>query len=153
MKKINIDIPDGYEIDVESSDLAKGEIALKPVQKKFKDFGETECWFFGLHNIPRSRVDVPYFFEDGYPTEELLIAAEAQRRLLFWRNRVWKEDGNWKPNWEKGEDKYVIIVYRNSIIKNISLSKSVLLSFRTKEIRDQFLIEHEDLINQAKPLL
>lgn len=157
MKKINIDIPDGYEIDVEASDFTKGKIIFKPVQKKWEDFGDAEYWYMTPDGPAYDYGDVNdmnYKVCDAYPTEELLLAAEAQRQLLFFRNRVWKEDNNWQPDWSNDVfNKIVISPSLKGMITRCEATISRPLAFRTYRIADQFLKDHKELIEQAKILL
>lgn len=157
MKTININIPEGYEIDVEASDLAKGNIIFKPTQKRWEDFSRCDCWRLEVENgVPVTKCEEAYVggsYEWDYPTEELLLAAEAHRELLFWRNRVWKEDNNWEPIIDSPASKYSIYNYQGKLTDGETYCMNAILSFRTKELRDQFLKDHKDLIEQAKILL
>ena len=86
----------------------------------------------------------------GYPSEELADAAEALRKLLFLRDYY---NERWQPDWEDDKWKYYIENYRGKLDTDRIKSTSVVLSFRTKEIRDKFLEEQKELLELAKPLL
>ena len=73
-------------------------------------------------------------------------------QLLVCRNAWWKQLG-WKPNWTDNNDKYCISIYNGNIAPQILSSTSSILSFPTKEVRDQFLDTFRDLIEEAKELL
>ena len=62
--------------------------------------------------------------------------------------------GEWRPDWENDEQpKYVIHYYVGEIIKERLMYTSCILSFPTKEMRDDFLFTFPDLIEQAKMFL
>ena len=73
-------------------------------------------------------------------------------QLLVCRNAWWKQLG-WKPNWTDNNDKYCISIYNGNIAPQILSSTSSILSFPTKEVRNQFLDTFRDLIEEAKELL
>lgn len=153
MKTININIPEGYEIDLETSDFANGEIAFKPVPKEWEDIGKSEYWFFTGSGTPVRDCDSHWLYSDAYPTKELLLAFEALRKLSFWRNKVWKKDGDWKPAIGSPEVKYSIFTHQGIITTGETYCTNPILSFSSEEIRDQFLHDHIALIKQAKILL
>lgn len=79
---------------------------------------------------------------------------DALCRLLIARDAWWKADNNWQPNWEEKTMKYGIVFEHNNKFANIdTMSVSVLLAFRTPEIRDKFHKTFHDLIEQCKELL
>lgn len=60
----------------------------------------------------------------------------------------------WKPNWTNGdENKYCIIHNNTKIIGTINVTTSRILSFQSAEIRDQFLENFKELIEEAKELI
>ena len=60
----------------------------------------------------------------------------------------------WKPNWtNENENKYCIINDSNKIETSINASIGRVLSFQSAEIRDQFLENFKDLIEEAKELI
>ena len=59
----------------------------------------------------------------------------------------------WIPNWKDGSIKYILYYYNDNITKNHTSNTRSLLAFKSEEIRDRFLEDHEDLIKIAKPLL
>lgn len=158
-KEIKIDIPQGTMVDVENSDFVNGVIKFKEkphVQKKWEDFGEVNGYYidydsrvFKVHSgVPSKPCN-----KSIIPTKSLAEAILALCQLLQWRNKVWKEDENWSPDWDGKSEKYCIDVYSYEIKPGSWNQYSRALSFRTKEIRDQFLIDHRDLIETAKELL
>lgn len=60
----------------------------------------------------------------------------------------------WKPDWTNGEEsKYCIINEIDKIVKITYLFNSKVLSFQSEEIRDKFLENFKDLIEEAKELI
>lgn len=85
-----------------------------------------------------------------YPTKELAEASIALAKLLHLRD-VYR--AGWVPNWNDGVYKFVIIVCNNVLEANYYTSINKVLSFKSPKIRDQFLENFRDLIEQAKELL
>lgn len=155
MKNIKIEIPEGYKIDLIKSDLSKGEIILKPIQKRWNEFKYGEYFYiYNFNRLCKSKGEIGLISDWIYPTEELIIAAEAIRKLSFWRNEVWKSDNNWYPDWEcRNTIKYVICIVSNNVEIRQARSYSRPLAFSTFEIANKFIRDHSDLIELAKPYL
>ena len=84
------------------------------------------------------------------PNKELADAVVALLKLLFLRDYY---NEGWQPDWEDDEWKYFIENYRGKLDTDRIHSTSVVLSFKTKEIRDKFLEDQRELLEIAKPLL
>lgn len=75
----------------------------------------------------------------------------ALMQLLICRE-VYRQ--SWKPDWTKGtENKYCIINNFNKIEPTYYSFVGRVLSFQSAEIRDQFLENFKDLIEEAKELI
>lgn len=152
-------IPEGYIIDVENSDLSKGLIKfkLKEPEEKWEDFGEVEGWYINsMTNINKLNMpeEASKDNRNTYPTKELAEAGLAQIQLLQWRNKVWKENGNWNPDWNNNSySKWCVLFIKNEIRLDVFFTSSKWLCFPTREIAVQFLKDHKSLIEQAKELL
>ena len=87
----------------------------------------------------------------AWPTIEYAKASIALCKLIRLRDIY---NGDWKPNWQSyGEYKYVIC-YFNDMIQIDSVAKTkILLHFKTRELRDEFLKNFKELIEEAKLLL
>lgn len=70
--------------------------------------------------------------------------------LLYWRD---KYNEGWKPDWEDKKRKFIIDFEQNRVSKGNAYEYSRILTFKTPEIRDNFLEEFKDLIEICKPLL
>ena len=117
--QLTIDIPEGMEIDLENSDLAKGIIKLKPKCITYADivnsFDSTACInvFINSANINKLRA-----------IAQLINIAKYYNR-------------DWKPNWSNiAERKYYIIYNKSkdaySVDHNISYAYNNIY-FSTKE--------------------
>ena len=56
----------------------------------------------------------------------------------------------WKPDWVDSTDKYIIDYGSNELRVNYYMNSNCFLSFQSAEIRDKFLNNFRDLIEQAK---
>ena len=83
-------------------------------------------------------------------SKEYAEAFLALMQLIRFRD-IW--NGDWKPNWNDGDSKYVIVYSVDNLQKYIMYKESQVLSFKTSEIRDKFLETFGELIFKAKPLL
>lgn len=92
-----------------------------------------------------------------YPSNKLIWVTEEQAKACLAMSQLSQlmkhYNGDWEPDWTSVESKYCILIFENRIKKDKALFTSVFLSFPTPEIRDRFLENHRDLIEQAKPLL
>ena len=59
----------------------------------------------------------------------------------------------WKPDYKDDNVKYLLYYWNDIITKSHTTGASNLLVFKTKELRDKFLENFEDLIWIARPLL
>ena len=157
-EKKTIDIPEGYEIDIEETKKQKGVVVLRKrlrptnyaeLLRVYKDkksfsysaaFGEVvEGEFEGFIGFGE--------FED----KETAEAFAALWTLLSYR-KAWI--GNWEPDWKDLDaDKFVIVVNKNEITNDTRFFVSCPLSFPTEEMRDDFYESFKHLLEVAKPLL
>lgn len=105
----------------------KGEII-----KDFQYFSSQQKWFRQFNR------------------EEVAIAYKHLPELLYWRD---KYNEGWKPDWSVDDKKNTIISDRNRVTRGYGYEYSRILTFKTEEIRDNFLEEFKDLIEICKPLL
>ena len=84
------------------------------------------------------------------PSREYAEAMLALCKLIQLRDCY---NGDWKPNWEEKSLKYGIGFYNENTYKNYPSRHRCLLAFKTSELRDTFLNNFGDLIEQAKLLL
>lgn len=160
-KEFKIQVPEGYEIDRENSTFEK--IVFKKVEKELpKSWRE-------LNNVSGCYVDkdskiyncinfsTDYGNRNIFPTEEEAAACLALAQLCQLRDRY--NDG-WKPDWEnRAQNKFIIYIHPDNEILFDKISANThaisrhLLTFKTEELRNEFLENFSDLIEIAKPLL
>lgn len=152
-KRFGYKIPDGYEFDV----VVDGKIILKPIKPKYPTTYEDCCKVLGISY----RAQLSYTYPDVergniYLTKEKHLL-DAFMKLRICRNAYWKiageEMGLGKP-WESTtETVYGISRTANLICQTHRYGNSKILEFPTKEMRDVFYENFEDLIEQCKELL
>ena len=148
-------IPQGWEIDK----VDGNKIILKEDKKYLpKTWEECIAKIKDLECIDRnSCIDTATFSDDvasnhindipiglGKPMLalcQLLVCREVYRQ-------------GWKPNWkDDNEIKYCIERVENCITKETYTLMATVLSFQSAEIRDEFLENFRDLIEEAKELI
>jgi hypothetical protein len=155
-KSIQIEVPNGYEIDKENSTFEN--IVFKPIKadlpETWGDIGYIEgyCVLSDCeieHNFSSSTK-----FDDNkniFVTEEQAEASIALAQLSQLRE-VYRD--GWKPDWDnRHQDKHVIEIYSGEVSVDDYITNSQFLSFQSAEVRDMFLKNFRDLIEQAKPLM
>ena len=76
------------------------------------------------------------------------------QELIICRDAYWELAGDWKPDYNNGcMTKYIITVAENKIFTDVSELFNYVLTFPTKEMRDKFYENFEDLIEKCKELL
>jgi hypothetical protein len=158
--EIKINVPEGMEIDKENSTFEC--IRFKPKKKELP-----KTWSEFCQNNPIKNGE--FFIDDiseivktdsGYrnsdldanslPSREYAEAMIALCKLI--RLRDCYNDG-WKPDWNNSETKYAIHIRCNKLEVGTVGNVSFVLTFKTQELRDTFLYNFKDLIEQAKLLL
>lgn len=156
MKTINIEIPSGYEIDFEKSNLTEHTVVFKETKKALpKTWGELEGirgYYVGADSFIREAICTPLNHnKNTFATKELAEASIAMAQLSQLRE-VYRN--GWNPDWEDiNSVKYVIEFVQDQIEENHYYNTSQFLSFQSPEIRDEFLNNFRDLIETAKPLM
>ena len=89
----------------------------------------------------------PHFI---FKSEELAEAFIALQQLILIRD-IYNE--GWEPDWNDNSLKYIIYYNENEITINWYYNISMVLAFKTAELRDKFLNNFKPLIEKAKPLL
>lgn len=145
MEEIKLDIPDGYEFFGIDDD---NKVVLTKKQPQY----------------PKTYVECAKILDcfsavyiDGYKNNLL----EKLQELLICRDAYWKIAGEqmglgepWKPDWLNTEqDKYVLYTHDNVICLNRFVLGHNVLAFPTAEMRDAFLENFKELINETKELL
>lgn len=154
-KELKIEVPQGYEIDKEKSTFEN--IVFKKVDDLPKSWENLETINGFYVNSASDIVKVKgeaYAVEDNknvFPTKEEAEACIALAQLCQLRDRY---NGGWKPDWDNDEEpKYAIKISNNKTTKCVLTVTSSVLSFKSFNLRDEFLENFRDLIETAKPLL
>lgn len=88
--QLTIDIPEGMEIDLENSDLAKGTIKFKPKNLDYQDILQAYATDFGGLRVPNHCIDK-------------VLAISKLANIAKYYNK------NWRPSWiSPGQLKYYI---------------------------------------------
>lgn len=157
MKSLKINVPEGFEVDKEKSTFE--EIVFKPIvkelPKKWEDLEKISGWLvlLGSSNPYKTIDQVPTpFHRNVYYTEAQAKAAIALAQLTQLRE-VYRD--GWQPDWtDSSQPKFVIERHKCYINSGGSyFFVNYFLSFQSAEIRDQFLENFRDLIEEASPLL
>ena len=148
-------IPQGWEIDK----VDGNKIILKEDKKYLpKTWEECIAKIKDLECIDRnSCIDTATFSDDVASNHINDIPIGLGRpmlalcQLLVCRE-VYRQ--GWKPNWkDDNEIKYCIERVENCITKETYTLMATVLSFQSAEIRDEFLENFRDLIEEAKELI
>lgn len=98
--QLTIDIPEGMEIDLENSDLAKGIVRFKQSTITYEDVGDTlklgkNCKSIIINESNASK----------------LVALSKLMNIAKYYN------GDWKPNWSDQNEYKYFIIYKGDIYK------------------------------------
>lgn len=92
---LTIEIPEGMEIDLENSDLAKGVVKFKPKSLTYEDISQALLTDYGSLVVPNRNIPK-------------LLAISKLMDIAKYYNK------DWRPNWECREIKYYIYFDNNS---------------------------------------
>ena len=153
-KTIKITPPEGYEVDKEKSTFS--EIVFKKLEPtlpmNWEELGVVGGYYVSsrsnINNMSmRNAVDVN---RNLFPTEEEAKAMLAMAQLCQLRD-AW--NGEWRANWEDNVQKYCITSHKNILCTDFYYYTSTPMAFKTKELRDDFMVVFKDLLEIAKPFL
>ena len=146
-----LEIPEGFELDLENS--SKDKIVLKVKKYDWEDFGEVKGWYISANGdiedalIPEKTNDSN---KNTYPSKEEAEAALAISQLLQWRNKTLED---WKPDFKSDEHKYAIMCYKGEIMIRVTDYLYFTFTFQNHDQAYEFMKNHKELLEQAKPLL
>lgn len=146
--------PEGFEIDKDKSTFE--EIVFKPIKEELPKTWEELVNVKGHYVDADSYVKPIYrktsnYHRNIFATEEQAKAAIALAQLSQLRE-VYRQ--GWVPDWNRSDQtKYVIYYFENKIKTESIHHSSYFLSFQSAKVRDQFLKNFKDLIEEASPLL
>lgn len=157
---MKLEIPEGYEIDLEKSCLKSGEVVLKKSNQfpKWEELGSISDnyirgYYVGDDCVVREGAGV-----GGHSGTKNIFKTKAQAEASLAIPRLTQlmahVNGDWEPDWGEGYTKYCINLYIGSKIQVTSFSHVAhFLKFKDKETAQGFLNAYEDLIKQAAPIL
>ena len=153
---IEIEVPDGYKA-VYNEDTQRVEIVKVGLPKTWEEF----C---GDNPIKKNEYFIDEYGEITYAAEKhratnlknILPNKKTAEAFLALMQLVQLRDcyrQGWKPNWKEKTVKQNIICFEGVLGTDWSINVQYVLSFQSKEIRNEFLENFKDLIEQAKELI
>ena len=153
-ESISIKIPDGYEIDSEKSTFTN--IVFKPIACKFPKSWEDA--FIGSHicgYLVNNFSDIKMADRDAVADDKNVFKTEKQAKSALAYAQITQlmalpcYNGDWIPDWENGLfDKYALIRTNNVIGLILRCDTFAPIAFKSKEVRESFLKNHEALLRQ-----
>ena len=155
---IEIEVPDGYKA-VYDTDTQRVEIVKVELPKSWEEYCKQNPivdWEYFINE--RSEIDEirkrernPLTDMSTIQLREMAIAFRALMQLIQLRD-CYRQ--GWKPDWGcDGQQKHSIATYFDEVCADTCTITKGVLSFQSEEIRDEFLKNFKDLIEQAKELI
>ena len=153
-KCISIEVPDGYEIDNEKSTFTN--IVFKPIvykcPKSWDDaFIDSHICGYWIDHFSNIRMADRYAVDDDknvFKTEKQAKSALAYAQITQLM-ALPCYNGDWIPDWENGLfDKYSLIRTNNAIDLILRSDTFCPITFKSKDVRESFLKNYEDLLRQ-----
>lgn len=166
-KERKIIAPDGCEI--EKVELVDGVAVVtfrekeRKIPKSWEEFCEmfpdyTGNWFIEPNNDEKiGQVQgISEHEKRTYRNAELLPDRATAEAVLALCQLIQLRDcynDNWMPDWNNyKQDKHTIEFHGDEIYCDVVVRNPAILSFKTEEVRDEFLENFDDLIEKLKPL-
>ena len=151
-------IIDGKEIQLSDETVRefKKQFGIEDeLPKTWEDLGVISGWYVNSQAEVKFSGKSAYNNElrDIFPTRAEAEASIALAQLCQFRDRYNGEPIDEWCNWKDGKTKYIIHFVRGELLRDNAYGYSHILVFKTAELRDRFLENFKDLIEQAKPLL
>jgi hypothetical protein len=155
MKTLNIQVPEGYEIDKDKStfETIVFKQSKKQLVKSWEEIKDLNGYYVdGDCEIGKAEADSAYDdVKNTFTTEKQAKASIAFAQLSQLRD-VYRQ--GWIPDWsDKDMPKYCIVLSEKYLLIYAKYIDTYFLSFQSKAIAEEFLENFRDLINQAKPLM
>ena len=160
--KIQINVPDGKKLvgtKVENSVIIPifedKEVELSKTWKEWCAKNKRNGF---VHINAFSEIDEILLNASTCPiADKNLIRGESRAKaflaLMQLMNLMDEYRQGWEPNWKDDSDKYVIKFQKAAIKCDVFIYYSHILSFQSADIRDKFLENFRELIEQAKELI
>lgn len=163
MKTLDINIPDGYEIDEEKSTFKK--IVFKPLENCYPETWE-ECieklntkvntYFYIDASCYISHINSPDISIGSENYNLLPSEIDAEKFLILQKLYTCRKAyiGDWKPDTNNcGQTRYCILNQMNTVVVGEWTSTCRLFSFPTKEMAHKFRINFKEDLEFVKDLL
>lgn len=118
-----------------------------PIKKDEEFYFNTSSKIF--NNFPSNCVRDIHTDKNILPDRATAEAVLALCQLVQLRNCY---NGDWVPDFHSSDEKYTLEFETNRIIKNTTRTWPIILTFKTSELRDEFLRNFRPLIEKLKPL-
>lgn len=154
MKHINIECPQGYEIDKEKSTFER--IVFKEIKKelpkKWEELNMVAGWYTSINGtyFQTSPTKCTTYSRNLFLNEEQAEASIALAQLSQLRE-VYRQ--GWTPDWNDSDYKYCVLMENDEITIDGVFSYASFLSFQDVKTARLFRDNFTDLIKQAAPLL
>lgn len=151
---MKLEIPEGYEIDLENSDIEGGIINVKRKNNKWEELESISGYYIDNSSSiwGSGPLDTINENKNTFKTEYQARASLALSQLSQVLSYVNKD---WKPNWCVSSEKWCINL--KNILDGVFVSGCYIhpnfLSFEDRETAEKFLEDNEYLIKQAAPFL
>ena len=154
---IEIEVPDGYKA-VYDKDTQMVEIVKVELPKTWEEFcdnfpfKEGECVISYYGTIDEISAEARYKHSvNTLPNKETAEAFLALMQLVQLRD-CYRQ--GWTPDWSDDEQpKYSVITSSGEVSVDTRIVTNGVLSFQSEEIRNEFLNNFRDLIEEAKELI
>jgi hypothetical protein len=153
---IEIEVPDVYKA-MYDEDIQEVEVVNPTLPKTWEEFCDNfpfkkgECVISYYGTIENVEAEERYKQSGNVlPNEETAEAFVALMQLVQLRD-CYRQ--GWKPDWKDGTEKYVIVQYNNVLSYEVCQKISRVLAFQSVEVRNEFLNNFKDLVEQAKELI
>jgi hypothetical protein len=152
VKDVEVEVPDGYEIDEEASTFRRIKFKKKAECSDWEELGRISGYYIESDS---SIDDTGPIEASGQNRNIFATVRQAEAAIAFAQlSQLMKHvNGEWKPDWTIDDAKYIIYRTGNDITKGRSFQAYYFLSFPTYDSCDKFFKNHEQLIKQAMPLL
>ncbi|HEX8586096.1 MAG TPA: hypothetical protein VF680_17015 [Allosphingosinicella sp.] len=132
--------------------FTKEELEAEELPTSFKELKLLHGYFISNHSsiFLHTGNHSHRFHRNVFPTKELAEASLALAQLLQLRDIY---NGDWKPDWNDGKNKYTIITNHNSVVYSATSGTNCVMVFKSQDIRHKFFDNFKDLLEIAKPLL
>lgn len=151
MKKLEIEIPKGMQVDLDKSDLSKGLVYFKEVEfvwpKSVDEIPRREYYLNNNGDIGCNSVTVNNIHMSTYERAYEISALIQLLELIDYVNQ------GWVPDWgNNSELKYCIVNINTEIYVSPCMGNRV-IHFKDSETAEKFLDKYRDLIDIAKNLI